>query len=46
MALQIGLATILGSITGGLAALPFIEIGDASDAPCADILARARTARP
>ena len=45
-ALQIGLATILGSITGGLAALPFIEIGDAPDAPCADILAQAETVRP
>lgn len=45
-ALQIGLAAVLGSITGGLAALPFIEIGDAPDAPCADILAKAETIRP
>jgi hypothetical protein len=44
-ALQIGLAAILGSVSGGLAALPFIEIGDAPDAPCADILARAREVR-
>jgi hypothetical protein len=45
-ALQFGLAAILGSLTGGLAALPFIEIGDAPDAPCADILRRAQTVRP
>lgn len=43
--LQLGIAAALGSITGGLAALPFIEAGTASDAPCADILARAQTAR-
>lgn len=41
-AVQIGVASILGGVSGGLAALPFIEIGDAPDAPCADILARAR----
>jgi uncharacterized protein involved in outer membrane biogenesis len=44
--LQAGLAVVLGSITGGLAALPFVEIGDAPDAQCADILAQAQTVRP
>lgn len=43
--LQIGAAAVLGSITGGLAALPFIELGEASDAPCADIVARAEQIR-
>lgn len=43
--LQIGAAAVLGSITGGLAALPFIELGEASDAPCADIIARAEETR-
>lgn len=43
--LQIGVAAVLGSITGGLAALPFIELGEASDAPCADIIARAEETR-
>ncbi|WP_233349242.1 AsmA-like C-terminal region-containing protein [Hyphomonas sp. CACIAM 19H1] len=43
--LQIGAAAVLGSITGGLAALPFIELGEASDAPCADIVARAEQTR-
>lgn len=43
--LQIGIAAALGSITGGLAAIPFIEIGEASDAPCADIIARAKETR-
>jgi uncharacterized protein involved in outer membrane biogenesis len=44
-ALQIGVAAALATVTGGLAALPFIEIGDTPDAPCADILARAETTR-
>jgi uncharacterized protein involved in outer membrane biogenesis len=44
-ALQFSLAAVLGSITGGLAALPFLEIGDAPDAPCADLLAQAETTR-
>lgn len=43
--LQIGAAAVLGSITGGLAALPFIELGEASDAPCVDIVARAEQTR-
>lgn len=43
--LQIGAAAALASITGGLAALPFIEVGNAEDAPCADVLARAASAR-
>ncbi|ABI76656.1 AsmA family protein [Hyphomonas neptunium ATCC 15444] len=45
IALQIGIAAALASVTGGLAALPFIELGDTPDAPCADILARAETTR-
>lgn len=40
--LQVGIAAILGSVSGGLAALPFIEVGDAPDAPCAQVLARAQ----
>ena len=44
-ALQIGIAAALATVTGGLAALPFIELGDTPDAPCADILARAQTTR-
>lgn len=42
---QFGIAALLGSITGGLAALPFVEIGDAPDAPCADILSRAQNSQ-
>lgn len=41
---QFGIAGILGSISGGLAALPFIETGGADDAPCASLLARAEAA--
>ncbi len=41
---QIGIATILGSLSGGLAALPFIEPGLAEDAPCGSLLARAEAA--
>lgn len=43
--LQIGIAAALGSVTGGLAALPFFEIGDSEDAPCTEIVARAQTIR-
>lgn len=41
---QIGIATVLGSISGGLAALPFVEPGMAQDAPCGALLARAEGA--
>ena len=41
---QIGIAAILGSVSGGLAALPFIEPGMAEDAPCSSLMARAETA--
>lgn len=41
---QIGIATVLGSISGGLAALPFVEPGMAKDAPCGALLARAEQA--
>ena len=38
---QFGIAAVLGSLSGGLAALPFIEPGMASDAPCGALLAEA-----
>ncbi|QYJ01351.1 AsmA family protein [Thalassovita mediterranea] len=41
---QFGIAGILASVSGGLAALPFIEPGMAQDAPCGDLLARAQNA--
>lgn len=41
---QIGIAAVLGSVSGGLAALPFIEPGGAKDAPCGSLLARAEAA--
>ena len=41
---QFGIAGILASVSGGLAALPFIEPGMAQDAPCGDLLARAQSA--
>ncbi|MEQ8558728.1 MAG: AsmA family protein [Henriciella sp.] len=41
---QFGIAAILGSLSGGLAALPFIEPGMAKDAPCGALLARAEAA--
>ena len=41
---QIGIAGILGSLSGGLAALPFVEPGMAQDAPCGALLARAEQA--
>jgi len=40
--LQAGLSALLSSVTGALAALPFIEIGGEPDAPCAQLLADAR----
>lgn len=40
--LQAGLSALLSSITGALAALPFIELGGEPDAPCAQLLADAR----
>ena len=40
--LQAGLSALLSSITGALAALPFIEAGGEPDAPCAQLLADAR----
>lgn len=44
-ALQLSIAAALASVTGGLAALPFFELGEASDAPCTDIVARADETR-
>ena len=41
---QFGLVGILASLSGGLAALPFIEPGAASDAPCGALLNRAQKA--
>ena len=41
---QIGIAGVLASVSGGLAALPFIEPGMAKDAPCGALLARAESA--
>lgn len=41
---QFGIAGILASVSGGLAALPFIEPGMAQDAPCGELLARAQNA--
>lgn len=43
-ALQAGAAALLGSLTGGLAALPFVELGDGRDADCEALLARAHGA--
>ncbi len=43
--LQLGIAAALASVTGGLVALPFFELGDTQDAPCATIVARADTVR-
>jgi hypothetical protein len=40
--LQAGLSTLLASVTGALAALPFIEAGGEPDAPCTQLLADAR----
>jgi hypothetical protein len=40
--LQAGLSALLASVTGALAALPFIEAGGEPDAPCAQLLADAR----
>jgi hypothetical protein len=41
---QTGIAALLSSIAGPLAALPFIEIGGGPDAPCGQLLADARDA--
>lgn len=40
-AVQGGAAALLGGLTAGLAALPFIELGLGEDAPCAALLAQA-----
>jgi len=42
--LQAGLTALLGALTGPLAALPFIDTGDAKDAPCGALMARAQAA--
>lgn len=42
--LQAGLTALLGALTGPLAALPFIDTGDAEDAPCGALMARAQAA--
>lgn len=44
--LQLGISVLLGSVSGGLAALPFIEPGMAEDAPCGTIMARTKGAQP
>lgn len=41
---QFGITALLSSVSGGLAALPFIEPGMAKDAPCGALLARAESA--
>jgi hypothetical protein len=40
---QAGLAALLSSVTGALAALPFLEFGGEPDAPCQQLLAESRT---
>jgi hypothetical protein len=40
---QAGLAALLSSVTGALAALPFLELGGEPDAPCQQLLAESRT---
>lgn len=40
---QVTVAALLGSLSGGLGALPFIEPGMAKDAPCAQLLGYAET---
>jgi uncharacterized protein involved in outer membrane biogenesis len=42
--LQAGLTALLGALTGPLAALPFIDTGDANNAPCGSLMARAQAA--
>lgn len=42
--LQAGISALLSSLAGPLAALPFVELGGNPDAPCAELLADARTA--
>lgn len=44
--LQAGLAALLGSISGGLALVPFVQTGGEPDAPCATLLADARETNP
>jgi hypothetical protein len=41
--LQAGLSVLLSTITGGLAALPFVEFGGEPDAPCRELLADSRS---
>ncbi len=43
VALQSGAAALLAGISGGLAALPFIDPGAGADAPCGALLERARS---
>jgi hypothetical protein len=45
-ALQAGAAAVLGGLTAGLAALPFIEPGLGEDAPCAQLLVAAAEYEP
>ena len=44
--LQLGATALLASVSGGLAALPFIEPGMAEDAPCGAIMRRAQGMAP
>lgn len=44
--LQAGLAALLGSISVGLALIPFVQTGGEPDAPCATLLADARETNP
>jgi hypothetical protein len=40
---QAGLSALLSTVTGALAALPFVEFGGEPDAPCQQLLAESRT---
>lgn len=40
------IASLLGSVSGGLAALPFVQTGGEPDAPCATLLADAKETNP
>lgn len=44
--LQAGLSALLSTITGGLAALPFVELGGEPLAPCKQLVAEAKTTAP
>lgn len=44
--LQAGLSALLGSISGALGFLPFVETGGEPDAPCATLLADAKETNP